>query len=199
MDKYPSIETLLANEPPDAFRIEFRSGLPDFIIIAPHGGNIEPGTSELASHIAGDEHSYYSFMGLKAKGNQGLHITSDRFDETKALEMVAAAQTAVTIHGAKEDAPAIYIGGLNRPLIAALSAEINRVGFPVSTRVPTRFGGERPGNICNKCRSKRGVQLEITHGVRLKMFKNLSRRGRKTPTELFHTFVSIVRHVLNHS
>jgi phage replication-related protein YjqB (UPF0714/DUF867 family) len=50
-------------------------------VIAPHGGGIEPGTSELATAIAGDDFSLYLFEGLKSAGNGELHITSTNFDE----------------------------------------------------------------------------------------------------------------------
>ena len=52
--------------------------------IAIHGGNIEPGTSELAEELAGNEFNLYKFEGLKEKNNSVLHITSSNFDEPKA-------------------------------------------------------------------------------------------------------------------
>ena len=36
MDKTPSKAALLANESPDASRIEYRSGVSDYIILVPH-------------------------------------------------------------------------------------------------------------------------------------------------------------------
>ena len=51
------------------------------LIIAPHGGRIEVGTSELAALIAADEHNLFSFEGLKPRGhNRELHITSRCFE-----------------------------------------------------------------------------------------------------------------------
>ena len=45
-------------------------------IIAPHGGKIEPHTSEVASSIARDDFDLYCFEGLLPTGNfRILHIT----------------------------------------------------------------------------------------------------------------------------
>jgi phage replication-related protein YjqB (UPF0714/DUF867 family) len=43
-------------------------------ILAPHGGGIEPGTSELAEAVAGEGLSFYAFEGLKRSGNAVLHV-----------------------------------------------------------------------------------------------------------------------------
>lgn len=40
-------------------------------IIAPHGGSIEPGTSEIAATIAGDSQSFYAFEALRPAGVRG--------------------------------------------------------------------------------------------------------------------------------
>ena len=53
--------------------------------MAPHGGGIEPGTTEIAEAVAGHEHTFYSFSGVKARGNSVLHITSSRFDEPEGI------------------------------------------------------------------------------------------------------------------
>ena len=84
--------------------------------IAIHGGNIEPGTSELAEELAGNEFNLYKFEGLKEKNNSVLHITSSNFDEPKADKLVENAQKVISIHGAKGDEPITYIGGLDEKL-----------------------------------------------------------------------------------
>jgi phage replication-related protein YjqB (UPF0714/DUF867 family) len=67
--------------------------------VAPHGGGIEPGTSELADAIAGSDLSFYTFEGLKSSGNTDLHITSTRFDEPMCLTLLASSSVVVTLHG----------------------------------------------------------------------------------------------------
>ncbi len=46
------------------------------VILAPHGGGIELGTSEVAKQIAGEDLSCATFEGRKPTGNSHLHITS---------------------------------------------------------------------------------------------------------------------------
>src|SRR5215469_5286065 len=80
-------------------------------IIATHGGGIEPGTSELADAIAGEEFSFYAFEGTKHAGNSILHITSSRFDEPQAISVISVSPRVVALHG--EDSPKeyVYLGG----------------------------------------------------------------------------------------
>jgi phage replication-related protein YjqB (UPF0714/DUF867 family) len=69
-------------------------------LIAPHGGGIEPGTSEVADAIAATDFSFYAFEGIKADGNRrDLHITSRRFDEPRCVDLVKASPQVISIHG----------------------------------------------------------------------------------------------------
>lgn len=53
MEKYRSYDNLCRNEVEDRdFRIRFRHGTSGIAIVAPHGGGIEPGTTEIAEAIA---------------------------------------------------------------------------------------------------------------------------------------------------
>ena len=79
---YQNFHALKQSEYPDRdYRIEYRQGASGFAVIAPHGGRIEHGTSQIADAIAGDEHSFYAFEGLKDLSHD-LHISSNRFDES---------------------------------------------------------------------------------------------------------------------
>lgn len=77
------------------------------VIAAPHAGAIEPGASEIALALAGDDLSYYLFEGRKPKANGELHITSSNFDEPQCLELLATATIVVTVHGQ----PSRFLGG----------------------------------------------------------------------------------------
>lgn len=57
-------------------------------IIAPHGGKIEPGTSDIARKIATQRFNYYCFEGIKKENNECLHITSHHFDEPMAVKII---------------------------------------------------------------------------------------------------------------
>ena len=55
-DRYPNFEVLSLNETSGIdFRILARGARAGFAVIAPHGGGIEPGTSEIADAIAAEE------------------------------------------------------------------------------------------------------------------------------------------------
>src|SRR5262245_3852344 len=82
-------------------------------VIAIHGGGIEPGTSEIAKAISGTEFSYYTFDGIRQKGNERLHITSMLFDEPMCLQIVNDSEIVVAIHGCESEGKVIHVGGLH--------------------------------------------------------------------------------------
>lgn len=156
------------------------------LVMAPHGGNIEPGTTEVAEAIAGDDHSFYSFEGIKADGNGALHVQSHLFDEPWATEVLKGADIVVTVHGhADRKDGFVMVGGLNTRLKSEIEGELGRAGF--QTREATQgLKAIDPANICNRGRSRMGVQLEISRplrdslradGGRLREFADAIRRG----------------------
>jgi len=145
-------------------RIDLKNG--DVLVMAPHGGKIEPGTAEIAEAIAGTDHSFYSFEGLKTEGNNALHIESHLFDEPRALQAVEKADIVITVHGQLDQKEGyIMVGGLHARLRSEIKRQLERGGF--QTRPPAKgLEGLDPMNICNRGRMKRGVQLEISRRVR---------------------------------
>ena len=165
-------------------------------IIAPHGGGIEPGTSEIAKAIAGDNFSYYSFDGIKPKENKKyLHITSINFDEPKCVEICKNSNIVVTVHGAEENCNIVYVGGLNEDLKYSIIRKLECDPFNAQED-KTKHSGQDKRNICNKGINKAGLQLEISKGLRRKMFKGLKCNGRKCTTKVFDKFVKLIRLVL---
>src|SRR5512136_758469 len=81
------------------YQIKFRLRDERVLIMAPHGGKIEPTTTMIAEAIAGENYSCYSFEGLKEEGNGVLHIESHIFDEPQALQAVKKADVVITVHG----------------------------------------------------------------------------------------------------
>ena len=135
------------------------------LIIAPHGGRIEVGTSELAALIAGDEHNLFSFEGLKPRGhNRDLHITSRCFDHPACLAILSRCSIAVGIHGCVGESQ-IYVGGLDTPLTALLAERMTAAGLPASC-AGHKYTGRHALNICNRGARKRGAQLELTLNLR---------------------------------
>ena len=95
-----------------------------FLVMAPHGGKIEPGTTDIAEAIAGNDHSFYSFEGIKADGNGILHIQSHLFDEPRAMVDTREAVIVVMVHGhAEKENEFVMVGGLN----TCLTSEIERI------------------------------------------------------------------------
>ncbi len=163
-------------------------------IMAIHGGWIEPGTSQIASAIAGDDYSYYSFEGINRKNNFSVHIPSTEFDEPLATMLAETSKIVVCIHGCKSEQEVVFIGGLHHYLINKMKFTLKRAGFSVADHPKLR--GISRKNICNRGMEKRGLQLEISRGLREKFFDNALGSAILAPTLYFHFFVRTIRGVL---
>src|ERR1043165_233307 len=193
---YKSFAELSKSEPEGvSYRLQVKKRRSKFAIIAPHGGGIEPGTSEIARSIAGFSFSYYLFDGIRKEGNELLHITSTLFDEPKCLKLVKDSQVAIAIHGCAGSEKVVYMGGLHDVVKARLMEALLKTGFDARL-ADNNYMGLQLENICNGGRSGRGVQLEITEGLRRSMFKGLSRPNRQVTTDIFTTFVAPIHREL---
>jgi len=134
-------------------------------IIAPHGGKIEPGTSEIASAIARDCYSLYCFRGLKRCGNLNLHIKSTNYDEPTCLELLARCDVVVSVHGLRGEDQFVDVGGLDFALRNTICGSLS-ARFDARVTKTGRYAGVSRANICNKGRRGAGVQLEITRALR---------------------------------
>lgn len=166
-DKYESFAELAAQEENGRdyrTRVLERTGSP-VIVLAPHGGGIEVGTSELAELVAGDEHSLFVFEGLKPYGaNRDLHITSHRFDHPHCLALTSAHDVTLAIHGCRGDSH-IFLGGLDSDLTERLARHLGNAGL-VARLDGHDYPGRHPLNICNRSARGRGAQLEVTRDLR---------------------------------
>ncbi len=161
-DTYRSFEALLQGEGPSSFQITAVNRPSSLLILAPHAGSIELGTSELARLIAGNKHSLYLFEGSATHPLPSrLHVTSHHFDEPIALEITRESGMAVSIHAMKNRTglPELCIGGR----FSGREAFLERLkalepGFSAGTC--ERFRGTHPDNIVNLSRTP-GVQLEF--------------------------------------
>ncbi|EHQ90572.1 poly-gamma-glutamate hydrolase family protein [Desulfosporosinus youngiae] len=148
------------------------------LIIAPHGGNIEPYTSEIAQWIAGDDFAWYAFEGIKDAGVRKLHITSHNFDEPSLLKGLRRAQIVLTIHGLKNSIDEfIMIGGLDLTLGNELRIALQRSSFQVKES-EQKYSGVRATNICNRGCTGKGVQLEISFALRKRIVQDTECRIR---------------------
>ncbi|MGD9544576.1 MAG: poly-gamma-glutamate hydrolase family protein [Methylocystis sp.] len=171
-DQYDSFITLAAHEIEGVdYRIRVEDRASPFVILAPHGGWIEPGTSEIAAAIAAERLSLYCFEGLTSRSSGArLHVTSTRFDEPRALRLVAASEVAVGVHGRKDmgDQASIWVGGLHERLRDAICEALATSGFTAKVvGGGHRLSGRDPANICNRGRRGAGVQLELPKALRI--------------------------------
>lgn len=187
-DQYDSFEQLARNESEGAdYRIRLESRSSSVAVIAPHGGWIEPGTSEIAQAIAGDDYSFYAFEGLRPNRPHGdLHITSTRFDEPHALALVASADIAISVHGLAEPNGAVLVGGLDIALRDAIGRALQQAGFEAHTQNHA-FLATDGRNICNRTARGNGVQLEIPRQLRDHLRADQSR---------LDSFAGAVRHAM---
>ncbi|AET69133.1 phage-related replication protein [Desulfosporosinus orientis DSM 765] len=148
------------------------------LIAAPHGGNIEPYTSDIAQWIAGEEFAWYSFEGIKGAEVRKLHITSHHFDEPLLLTGLQQAQIVMTIHGLKNSTEEfLMIGGLDSDLSNNLRIKLQRCGFLVKDS-EEKYRGVHPRNICNRGVTGKGVQLELSFALRKRINEDLECRVR---------------------
>jgi phage replication-related protein YjqB (UPF0714/DUF867 family) len=190
-DRYNNFAALRAAEPADAFSIAVCDRASQVVVAAPHGGGIEPGTSEVAVSIAGADLSYYLFEGHKRQGNAALHITSSNFDEPQGLALLRRAACVLTVHGEARQAETLYVGGLNTSLKNALRVALERHGYVVGENDNLQGRDER--NVCNIGSMRAGVQLELSAGLRRSFFESLSRAGRAKPGARLAEFSAVVR------
>jgi phage replication-related protein YjqB (UPF0714/DUF867 family) len=178
-----------------AFRVQVKNRRTECVVIAPHGGGIEPGTTELATAIADRSFSLYTFDGIRLSGNEILHITSTLFDEPKGMRLIRSSKRVLAIHGCGGSDQTVYVGGLDLVLGDHIILSLRDAGFE-AVRATTQFLGTQPDNICNRGRTGQGVQLEITEGLRRSMFKGLEREARRETKPMFRIFVNAIRQVL---
>jgi phage replication-related protein YjqB (UPF0714/DUF867 family) len=155
------------------------------IVLAIHGGGIEPGASEIALAVAGYHpatfaraadcrgvHDLWIFEGLLDRGNADLHVTSTNYDDPIALRLVHGARRCISLHGFS-DADANgrnQIGGRDTELKSILLEELTVAGIPAHISTDPALDGTDPANICNQTASGAGVQLEMGTTYRTSLF-----------------------------
>jgi len=195
-DKYASFALLAQSEGKDAFSIRLRDKATALAVAAPHGGRIEPGTSEIALSIARDDLSYYLFEGNKDSNNANLHITSTRFDEPQCIKLLKSAATVMTIHGEATTSQTVFLGGRDKDTQHRLRQCLKKAGFDVRVHDNPELQGLNPTNICNIGHSGAGVQLELSRGLRETFFDALTKEGRERPSEHLTVFANAVREAI---
>lgn len=186
-DRYDNFNDLAAEMELDVdYRIRANDRGSAVVIVAPHGGSIEPETSLIAEAIAGDDYSFYAFEALKRGAHGDYHITSHLFDEPTALDLVSRSVTAVAIHGRKDDGTdTVWMGGRATALRDAIGTSLRDAGFEAEPN--TTLPGVHETNICNRTPSGAGVQLELSRSLR---------RCLKREPDKLDMFARAVRHAI---
>jgi phage replication-related protein YjqB (UPF0714/DUF867 family) len=199
MDVYRNFAELSKKEKEDIdFRIyTVKQEGSSTVIVAPHGGAIEPGTSEVAKEVANNDLSLAIFEGIKPKNNKRLHITSTNFDEPRCVELVQKSNTVVAIHGEGSSELSVFLGGRDEKLSAKLKEALEGYGFTVKTHENSDLHGLNEVNICNRGRHGVGVQLELSSGLRQTFFQSLTDKGREKPTDELARFAAALREGLH--
>ena len=164
----------------------------DVVVLSIHGGKIELHTSEISQALAQQyKWNRYDFAGhgtaqcLDGGNNFDiLHITSSRFDEPEALELVKRHPKAVSIHGygSQRDYPegTICVGGKNANQVSAFISfiENNEHNFTEYLLNPIDATQANSGDMCkglsgicstnivNRTITEMGLQLELGKKMR---------------------------------
>lgn len=173
-ETYKNFKELVEHEKESVdFQIDINDKKSKYVVIAIHGGGIEPFTTEIAKEFAGDTFSFYSFVGRKntEQENQRLHIESTDFDEPQCCDLVYKSFKTLSIHGKYGDEEFVMVGGLDNDIIGLIINALMVNNFNVYN-APDNVNGDSPKNICNKCISGKGVQIEISRGLREKFMND---------------------------
>lgn len=178
VDKYSNFKALQKDEVLGSdYEICHEDRTHPIIILAIHGGGIEPFTTAIARCIAGEEYSFYSFIGLKEHCNfETLHINSENFDEPMAEKMLRTGKTVISIHGKKgADKEFVMVGGKNIDFLEEIKKRLDEMKFTIQ-QPSGNVKGVSYRNVCN--RYSEGVQLEISHKLRTKLGSNKKKREK---------------------
>jgi phage replication-related protein YjqB (UPF0714/DUF867 family) len=108
---------------------------------------------------------------------------------------VKQSQVVLAIHGLEGEDETVYVGGRHRKLKMRFIEALNEAGFE-AREDDSHHSGTFPSNICNRGASGRGVQMEISKGLRHAMFEGLKRKGRQSKKPTFYRFVAVIRDIL---
>lgn len=183
------------------------------IVMAIHGGGIEPGTSEIALAVAGyhpdtlvasvDDlglHDFWLFEGLLPSGNGKLHVTASHYDDPIATELVQNARRCISLHGCSDTQAngKIQIGGRDLELRDIVLEELTIAGIPAEITTNQMLGGCSPDNIANKTKILGCVQLEMGTSYRSSLFgTNTQPKRKKTTNTQFWLLVGALRKAMS--
>ncbi len=182
------------NPPSHLTKVTFRPGSNSrLLIVAPHGGRIEPWTPSLARSIANKLGcDYYCFRSRHAgkpvlnNGEHHHHITSCEILAPNLLSLVGRSLLPVSIHGTDKYAR-IQVGGRHGNL-ASLIKHLDSAGFQAE-QATGDLAAMCESNFVNRSNSGLGgIQLEIPL-VRYRENTGDVRRARRALASCIAEFV----------
>jgi phage replication-related protein YjqB (UPF0714/DUF867 family) len=188
------------------FRVEFGdNNIERCLLVAPHGGGIEPGTSEILKAVAElGGWAWYEFAGFLRQGNkEALHIPSTKFDEPTLMGLLPRTNFITSFHGADgAGAPVVYVGGAwglgREAMIASINGTSKKHGMHATDAVEhaaaVNFRGVDKSNITNRGKLGEGVQLEFSREARNLLFPpNASREARGRRSKILRPLASAIQ------
>lgn len=153
---------------------------PEYAIYAIHGGHIEPGTDKIAQSIAGEDLSLYICRPEQ-------HVHSTLYNEPQALDLAQKVETIISIHGEHEENNSfVMVGGLDKENVIKIKDGLIEAEFTFK-EPPEELDADNPQNICNRGKSNRGVQLEISRELRKELLED---------NGLIAKFVGVIREAI---
>lgn len=170
-DHYNSMRELKGYE--TDWTIETNQNSHPVLSIAPHGGGIECGTSELALLVSQKLNcNFFTFKGQLPNGNSRLHVTSSHYNDQLALALTKQVDYTISIHGYRDtEEESTYIGGTNEELKGLIKKHLESRGFKI-LEAPKHLAGKSRKNINNKNKFQSSVQLELSTKLRKSFFSN---------------------------
>lgn len=173
------------------------------LIFAPHGGNIEKGTTELTKAIANKgNYDYYAFNGTRNKNNSQLHVTSTNYNDLDLINRNYNKDVSISVHGAgqSQGKNTVLIGGRDEKLIQLISKELSTFKFNVQ-RSLGHLAGIDTNNVVNYNKKGQGVQLELTPDLRKSFFSNgddssKARKNEKNWTSTMDRFATAINNAI---
>jgi phage replication-related protein YjqB (UPF0714/DUF867 family) len=160
-DQYRTFEELAVRERESVdYQIRVHARHSVIAILAPHGGKIEPGTSELAEYLAGEDFSFYAFEGIRSGNNGRLSLPLDRFEEPECARLLSRCGLAVVIQAMLGKNREVKLAGAHATLREQLGGVLKAAGFEVlDDECPTN-----PFELCN--RPGPGVRIGVSRKLR---------------------------------
>lgn len=113
------------------------------------------------------------------------------------MALVSKSDFVVAFHGeSNEHLAVVYLGGRDIELGEAIAQELTAADFEVRRHDNPKLQGKSIANICNRGEKNRGVQLELSEGLRKTFFTSLKSADRNHPTAAFLAFVAAVSRAL---